>query len=309
MKCLVTGGAGFIGSHIVEALLAKNIEVTVLDNLSECSPDILNTFKDKITFIKGDIRDKDTVQKAMEGIEYVFHQAALKLVPRSFEFPEDYNDVNINGTLTLLKAAQKAKVKKFIYASSSSCYGASETILKTETDISNPVSPYAISKLAAEYYCEVFTKNYCLPTVSLRYFNIFGPRQTLKDGYSSVLPKFIAALLKDKPPTVFGDGLQSRDFTHINNVVSANLLAMNFPDVTGYFNVGVGERHDLLTIIDLLNEFLHKDIKPDFLPPSRGDVKHTLASIDKIKKQLWYTPTMSFKDGLRQTLEWYRKAN
>jgi len=309
MKCLVTGGAGFIGSSIVGALLKKNAEVHILDNLFSGKQSYIDLFRDKVEFFNGDIRDKEIVKRAMQGVDFVFHQAALKLVPDSFNNPDEYNDVNITGTLLLLKEAHKAKVKKFVYASSSSAYGDSQELPKVETHPVNPISPYAVAKLAAENYCEVFTKNYQLPTVSLRYFNVFGPRQDLTDGYSNVIPKFIYSIMENEPPPVFGDGKQSRDFTYIDNVVQANLLAVEKLDVTGVFNVGMGERHDLLAVIDIINKILNKNVKPHFGPPSKGDVRHTLASIEKISRELGYKSELTFEEGLRRTVEWFRSKS
>lgn len=307
MKCLVTGGAGFIGSHLVEALVNKGAKVCVLDNFYSGKEEHLQQVKNKIHLVKGDILDRSTVNQLMRGTDFVFHQAALRSVPASFEKPHDYNTVNIQGTLILLEEAHANQVKKVVCASSSSVYGDNPSLPKRETDYLKPISPYAVSKLATENYCHVFTKNYGLPTVSLRYFNVFGPRQPVNDGYSPVIPRFITSILENEPPPIYGDGTQSRDFTYIDNVVSANILAIEKPNITGAFNVGMGENHNLLTIIQLLNKFLGKKIEPLFLPSQRGDVKHTLASIDLIRKELGYSSQFSFEEGLKRTLDSFLK--
>lgn len=303
MKCLVTGGAGFIGSHLVEALVKKEMDVWVLDNFFSGREENLDRVKNKIQLVKGDILDRSVVQQVMKNTDFVFHEAALRSVPASFEKPHDYNTVNIQGTLTILEEAYAHHVKKVINASSSSVYGDNPNLPKKETDILKPISPYAVSKLTAENYCHVFTRNYGLPTVSLRYFNVFGPRQPVNDGYSPVIPRFITSLLENEPPPIYGDGRQSRDFTYIDNIVNANILAMEKLPVTGVLNVGMGENNNLLTIIELLNKFLDKKIEPTFLPSQRGDVKHTLASIELIKKELGYSSQFSFGEGLKRTLD------
>jgi UDP-glucose 4-epimerase len=305
MNCLVTGGAGFIGSHIVQALVKKGESVVLIDNFETGKRENLRAFQKKIKLIEGDILDKPLLTKTMKGIDVVLHQAALKLVPESFGNPGRYNDVNIQGTLFLLEEAKRQGVRKFVYASSSSVYGDSEKLPKRETDLALPISPYAVSKLAAENYCQVFTKNYHLPTVSLRYFNVFGPRQTVNDGYSNVIPKFISCFLKNKPLPVYGDGKQSRDFTYIDNVVNANLMAVEKEDVTGVYNVGMGERHDLLMIIQILEKAFNRKAEIQFLPPQKGDVRQTLASLDSIEKELGYRSLLSFEEGLRKTVDWF----
>ena len=308
MKCLVTGGAGFIGSHLVEALVKKGAHVRVLDNFSSGKKSNLAQVEKKVEIIEGNIVDCSLVKEVMNGVDYVFHQAALKTVPESFNCPQEYNKVNIEGTLILLEEAVKNKIKKFVYASSSSAYGDSVSLPKRETDVPLPISPYGITKLAGEEYCYVFSKNYALPTVSLRYFNVFGPRQPEKDGYSPVIPKFISCILKNESAPIYGDGKQSRDFTYIDDVVLANILAIEKQEVVGSFNVGKGENHNLLEVIELLNKFLNKNIKPTFLPPQKGDVKHTLASIDLIQERLGYKPTCTFPEGLKRTLAWFQNV-
>ncbi len=306
MRSLVTGGAGFIGSHIVDRLIQEGSHVRVLDNFSSGARKNLEHLKGKVEIIEGDICDPKIVKKSMQDVDYVFHEAALKLVPESFKNPHEYNRVNIDGILLLLMEAYKNKIKKFVYASSSSVYGDNPELPKQESAPVNPISPYAVTKLTGEFYCSIFTRTYGLPTISLRYFNVFGPRQTLSDGYSNVIPKFIGSYLKNISPPIYGDGKQSRDFTHVDNVVLANLLAIKKPEVSGIYNVGTGERHDLLSIIDLLSQLLHKKVTPTFLPPQPGDVRHTLASIENVKKALNYKALLSFKDGLWQTVEWFR---
>lgn len=305
MRCLVTGGAGFIGSHIVEALLKKGESVVVIDNFETGKKENLKPFEGKIELIEGDILDKTLLKKTMAGIDVVFHQAALKLVPESFVNPARYNEVNIQGTLYLLEEAKRRGVRKFVYASSSSIYGDRENLPKYESDLALPISPYAVSKLAAENYCQVFTKNDQLPTVSLRYFNVFGPRQAVNDGYSNVIPKFISCFLRNKPLPIYGDGKQSRDFTYIDNVVSANLLAMEKQEVTGVFNVGMGERHDLLTIVGILEKIFKRKENIQFHPPQKGDVRQTLASVSLIGEKLGYRSLLSFEEGLRKTVDWF----
>ncbi len=305
MNCLVTGGAGFIGSHIVHALLKRGENVVLIDNFETGKRENLLPFQGKTEIIEGDILDKGLLKEAMKGIEVVFHQAALKLVPESFGKPDRYNDVNIQGTLYLLEAAKREGIRKFVYASSSSVYGDNEKLPKCESDLTSPISPYAVAKLAAEHYCQVFTKNHELPTVSLRYFNVFGPRQTVNDGYSNVIPKFISCFLNNKPLPIYGDGRQSRDFTYIDNVVNANLLAAEKRDVTGVFNVGMGERHDLLTIIEILKKIFNRKPEIQYLPPQKGDVRQTLASVESIERELGYRSVLSFEEGLRKTVDWF----
>lgn len=304
---LVTGGAGFIGSNIVEELIKRDECVKVLDNLSTGKRENIEPFMDKIEFIEGDIRNLDIVRKAMAGVDFVLHQAALPSVPRSINDPIATNEVNVNGTLNLLVAAKDAGVKRVIYASSSSIYGSSETLLKREDMPPTPLSPYAASKLAGENYCRIFYQIYGLETVCFRYFNVFGPRQDPTSQYSAVIPKFINAILNGKRPTIYGDGLQSRDFTYVANVVQANLLACEADGVAGdLFNVACGERHTILELVAELNEILEKDVEPIFAEPRKGDVRHSLADINKAQRLLGYNRTHSFRAGLERTATWYK---
>ena len=306
MKFLVTGGAGFIGSNLVEALLANGDEVRVLDNFSTGRRENLVGLEDKIELIEGDIRDYWTVVKAVEGIDYVLHQAALASVPRSVKNPLTSNEANINGTLHVLEASKNAGVKKMVMASSSSVYGESEELPKHEKMTPHPLSPYAITKLTCEYYLRVYWELYQFPTVALRYFNIFGPKQDPNSQYAAVIPKFITALMENRPPTVFGDGEQSRDFTYIDNCVQANILAATNDNIKGdYFNVACGGQFTLNELLDKLREIIGVDVKADYLEPRPGDIRHSFAAIDKLGK-FGYKPEVGFDEGLRRTVEFFR---
>jgi nucleoside-diphosphate-sugar epimerase len=291
-KYLVTGGAGFIGSNISRALIERGEKVRIIDN--------------KIEFINGDIRYIQTVIDHMKGIDYVLHQAALPSVPRSIEIPIESNDNNTNSTLNILIAANRNKVKRVVYAGSSSAYGDSPSLPKVETMPPNPLSPYAVNKLAGEYYCSVFSKVYGLETVTLRYFNVFGPRQDPSSFYSAVIPKFIKAIKEHKAPTIFGDGEQSRDFTYIDNVVEANLLACQANNVSGHvFNIACGERLSVNDLFVHLIEILKSNLKAEYLPPRQGDVKHSLADISKARKMLGYEIKIPVREGLKRTVDWF----
>ncbi|MEE9271522.1 MAG: SDR family oxidoreductase [Candidatus Krumholzibacteria bacterium] len=304
---LVTGGAGFIGSHLAETLVADGHEVRVLDNLSTGKRENMQAFQTGITYIEGDIRDVDTVERAVDGVEYVLHQAALASVPRSIEDPLSSNQVNVLGTLNLLEAARKHSIKKFVYASSSSVYGDSDSLPKREDMAPNPKSPYAVGKLTAEWYCRVYSELHDLPTVSLRYFNVFGPRQDPDSQYSAVIPLFVTALMRGQRPTIFGDGEQSRDFTYIDNVVEANLLSARSPERGAMvFNVACGERLSLNALCTRLRSIIGVDLEPDFGPPRAGDVKHSQASIDAIVSAFGYEARVDFDEGLKKTVAWYR---
>jgi UDP-glucose 4-epimerase len=303
---LVTGGAGFIGSNIAEKLTNSGAIVRVIDNLLTGKLENIQTFKDKIDFIKGDIRSLDTLMEAMKGVDYVIHQAALPSVPKSVEIPIESNEHNNNGTLNVLVAAKELGVKRVVYAASSSAYGDTPTLPKVETMRPMPLSPYAVNKLSGEYYCAAFKEVYGLDTVALRYFNVFGPRQDPTSFYSAVIPKFISALLKNEPPTIFGDGEQSRDFTYIDNVVQANVLACTAPGVGGEtFNIACGERITLNQLHADLQEILNKSISPKYLDARVGDVKHSQADIEKAKKRLNFEVLISVKEGLKRTVEWF----
>lgn len=302
---LVTGGAGFIGSHIAQRLIAMGERVRVLDNFSFGKQENLRGLEDKVEVIFGDLLDPGVVQKAMERVEVVFHQAALRSVPFSVENPALVNRVNVEGTVNVLVAARDAGVRRVVYASSSSVYGSSTVLPKNEQQTPSPISPYAVSKLSGEYYCRVFTELYGLETVSLRYFNVFGPRQDPESQYAAVIPRFIHWALRDEPLEVHGDGRQSRDFTYIDNVVSANLQAARSPDgVGGVFNIGQGKAYTLLDLIDLLERLLGEELQVFHIAVRPGDVRHTLADISAAEHSLHYQPPVSFEEGMVRTVEY-----
>jgi len=309
-RYLVTGGAGFIGSNIVDELVRRGEEVKVLDDLSSGKKKNLESVSGKIELIEGDIRDSAALKKALKGCDYVIHQAALRSVPKSLENPQLYDDVNVKGTLNVLIASHENKVKRLVFASSSSIYGDTIKLPQSEDQIPQPISPYAATKLSGEHYCRVFAKSYGLETVALRYFNVFGPRQSLESQYAVVIPKFITCILKDEQPPVDGDGKQSRDFTYVENVVDANLTAAVREGVSGeVFNVACGKGYNLLELVRILNEIIGKEIKPKFMPPRIGDVKHTLADVAKMKKLLKLDPKVDFVSGLRKTVEYFKSVN
>ncbi|MBN1913630.1 MAG: SDR family oxidoreductase [Candidatus Omnitrophica bacterium] len=308
-KYLVTGGAGFIGSHITQTLIKNKNAVRVLDNFSSGKKENLASFIKKIDLIKGDIRSYRACLKATKGVDFVLHQAALRSVPKSLVSPGDYNEVNIAGTLNLLKASVENKVKLLVLASSSSVYGDIDVFPEKESFLPQPISPYALTKLTGEYYCKIFSYHYGLATVSLRYFNVFGPRQSLDDEYAVVIPKFINCMLKNEKPPIFGNGRQSRDFTYVSNVVEANILAARLKDPKGeVFNVASGKNYTILELVDILNRMMHKSIKPAFLPKRAGDVFKTLASLSKIKK-IGFNPRVDFVRGLGLALEYFKQNN
>ncbi len=305
MKYLITGGAGFIGSNLARKLLADGHAVRVLDNFSSGKEENLTEIINDIELIEGDIRDYWTVVKAVSGVDFVLHQAALPSVPRSVANPLTSNAVNINGTLNMLEASRNMGVKKFVMASSSSVYGESVELPKRETMPPSPLSPYAITKLTDEYYCKVYWELYRFPTVVLRYFNIFGPRQDPKSEYAPVIPRFIYCLLDQKPPTVFGDGEQSRDFTYIDNCVQANLLAIaNDAMVGDAYNVACGGQFTLNQMLDQLRKIIGVDTKAQYDPPRKGDIRHSFAAIDKLRK-FGYNPTVGFEEGLKKTVSFF----
>ena len=310
MKFLVTGGAGFIGSHIVDALIKNGDEVRVIDDFSSGRRENLEGVSDKIELTEGDIRDKAVVGKIMQGIDYVLHQAALRSVPKSLGNPELYNDVNINGTLNILTAARDAKVKRVVFASSSSIYGETDKLPEKEDFLPLLISPYALTKLAGEYYCRIFSQIYGLETASLRYFNVFGPRQSLENEYAVVIPKFITCMLKDEEPPIHGDGKQTRDFTYVENVVHANIKAAAAPGIKcEVFNIACGKAFSVLDIVKYVNKILKKDIKPKLGPIRQGDVKYTLADISKARKLIKFEPKIGFEEGLVKTVEYFSKIN
>ena len=310
--CLVTGGGGFIGSHISTALVERGDRVRVLDNFSTGHRSNLAHLADhaaagRLEIIEGDLCDADAVGKAVAGVDCIFHQAALASVPRSVEHPLDTNAACVTGTVTLLDAARKANVRRVVYAGSSSAYGDQPTSSKRENDLPNPLSPYAAAKLAAEEYCRAFYATYGLETVVIRYFNVFGPRQDPASPYSAVIPLFITAMLAGRQPVVYGDGQQSRDFTYVANVVHANLLAADAPNVAGeVFNAANGRSTSLLALIEQLNERLGTNIQPKFEPPRVGDVRESLADISRARGMLGYEPQVDFETGLAQSIDYYR---
>ena len=305
MRCLVTGGAGFIGSHLVHGLLKRGHEVRVMDNFSTGRQQ--NVEHLPIDLVKGDVRDEHDVRQAMRGVQYVFHLAALGSVARSIEDPLTTHEVNETGTLRVLDAALKAKAKRVVLASSSSIYGNAAAMPKRESAKPAPMSPYAVSKLTGEYYCNVFWNTYDLETVCLRYFNVFGPRQDPASEYAAVIPRFIDAVLNGERPVIFGDGTQSRDFTYVTNVAEATILAAVTPKAAGQIcNVACGERWSLLELVKLLEQILDTRIKPVFKDPRVGDVMHSQAAIVRAQRVLDYAPRISFQRGLRETVEWFR---
>ena len=302
---LVTGGAGFIGSNIAEAIARRGDRVRVLDNFTTGRRENLAGLE-QVEVVEGDLRNPPDVKRAVAGVEGVFHEAALRSVPRSVDDPLSSNEVNITGTLNLLMACREAKVRRVVYASSSSAYGDDPTLPKVETLPAVPISPYAISKLAAEHYCRTFARLYGLETVSLRYFNVFGPRQNPESKYSAVIPKFLEQALARIPLEIHGDGEQSRDFTYIDNVVQGNLKAMDAPGVSGeVFNVACGARFTLLDIADAIGKFLGRELERNHVASRPGDVRHTLADISKAQRMLGYRPEVTFEDGIRRTCEYF----
>lgn len=304
---LVTGGAGFIGSHLVDALVGEGQRVRVVDNFSTGKRENLAQSRDAIELFECSITDRPALAGAMQGVDYVFHLAALASVPRSVDDPLACHEHNVTGTLNVLLAARDAGVRRVVYAGSSSAYGDVDSDFKAEDMLPNVLSPYAAAKLSGEHYCQAFTNVFGLETVTVRYFNVFGPRQDPLSTYAAVIPKFVTAMLRGEPPRVEGDGLQTRDFTYIDNVVHGTLLACRTPGVAGQvFNIACGSRISLLAMIDLLNGLLGESIAPDFVAPRPGDVRHSRAAIGKAQRLLAYEPVVSFEEGLARTLAWYR---
>nr|WP_288981835.1 SDR family oxidoreductase [uncultured Allomuricauda sp.] len=315
---LVTGGAGFIGSNLCEALLDNGNKVTCLDNFSTGKRENIAHLQSNPNFklIEGDIRNLDDCQKACEGVDYILHEAALGSVPRSINDPITSNEVNVSGFLNMLVAARDAKVKRFVYAASSSTYGDSESLPKVEDKIGKPLSPYAITKYVNELYAEIFSKTYGLQTIGLRYFNVFGRKQDPNGAYAAVIPKFVMHLMQHESPVINGDGSFSRDFTYIDNVIEMNVRALtstNKEAVNTVYNVAFGERTDLNELVGLLKEFLGefdaeiKRIEPKYGPNRQGDVPHSLASIEKAKTLLNYSPKYDMRSGLKEAVNWYWK--
>lgn len=306
-RCLVTGGAGFIGSHIVRGLLEAGHSVRVLDNFSTGKQGNLDEVRNSIEIVDGDITDSNAVRDAMNGVERVFHQAALASVPLSLERPLDTNHACVTGTLTVLNEAVKANVKRLVYAASSSAYGDQPTSSKRETDLPLPLSPYAVAKLAGEYYCQAFYHSFGLETVGIRYFNVYGPRQDPNSPYSAVIPLFVSRILSGKPAIVYGDGHQSRDFTFVANVVHGNLLAAERPNIGGrVINVADGRQTSLLQLLDYLGELLGTKPNIDFQPARIGDVRESLADISLARNLLGYEPKVGLEEGLKRTIEYYK---
>jgi UDP-glucose 4-epimerase len=307
-RFLVTGGAGFIGSHIAEELINRGDQVRILDNLSTGFRANIEALGSDVEFVEGDVTDTDTVARVMKGIDCVFHQAALASVPRSVERPLDTNHACVTGTLNVLDQARRAGVRRVVYAASSSAYGDQPFSSKREVDLPSPVSPYAVAKLAGEYYCHAFFRTYGLETICIRYFNVFGPRQDPDSPYSAVIPLFISALVSGRQPTVFGDGHQTRDFTYVKNVVHGNLLAADAKTGIGRtFNVANGKSISLLHLLSLLNDLLGTSIEPRFEKPRKGDVRDSLADITQAQEHLGYAPIVEFEDGLRRSVKYYKQ--
>ena len=302
---VVTGGAGFIGSNVAEALVRRGDRVRIFDNFCTGKRENVAAVGGG-EVIEGDLRDLGAVRAAVRGVDGVFHEAALRSVPRSVDDPMSTNDVNVGGTLNLLVACREAGVRRLVYASSSSAYGDDPTLPKVETLPANPISPYAVAKLAAEHYCRTFARLYGLETVSLRYFNVFGPRQDPESKYAAVIPNFLEKALAHEPLEVHGDGLQSRDFTYIDNVVQGNLLAMDVAGVSGeVFNLACGSQHTLLAIADAIGAFLGRPLERRHVASRAGDVRHTKADISKARRLLGYEPTVPFDEGMRRTCAYF----
>jgi len=301
-RVVVTGGAGFIGSNLAEELATSN-NVIIIDDLStgrkENTASLLN--KDNVKFIQGSILDAKLLQKFFRGIDFVFHLAALPSVPRSVQDPLTTNEVNITGTLNVLIAARDNKVKKVVYASSSSVYGDTPTLPKREDMLPNPQSPYALTKLVGEHYCRIFHQIYRLPTICLRYFNVYGPRQNPDSQYAAVIPRFIARVVRGNPPIIYGNGEQTRDFTYVKDVIQANMIAAQY-DATGIFNIGRGEGNSINKLAETIINVMEKDLQPVYEPPLPGDIEHSLADISKAKK-MGYSPEFSLEIGLKETIE------
>jgi len=309
MRYLVTGGAGFIGSNTVDELVRRGHSVVVLDDISSGKEDNLAEIRNKITFIKGSITDIEVVRKAMHEAEYVLHLAARTSVPRSVKDPIETNRINIDGTLNVLVAAKELKVKRVVFAASSSVYGETATLPKVETMRPEPISPYGVTKYVGELYGQTFGRCYGLENVALRYFNIFGPRQDPGSPYSGVLAKFCTAFLEDTQPVVFGDGEQTRDFTYVENAVQANLLACEAPNASGkVFNVGVGGRISLNDVLRELGRITGKTLEAKYEAPRDGDIRDSQADISQARVFLGYEPQVTFEEGLARTFEWYRET-
>lgn len=305
---LITGGAGFIGSHLAEGLVRRGHRVRVLDNFLTGKRANLAHLGEAVEIVEGDIRDLETCRKAAAGMDVVFHEAALPSVPRSVEDPFTTNEINIRGTLNILWAAAKGGVRRLVFASSSSVYGDDPRLPKVEGAEGMPLSPYAVSKIVGEKYLQTFAKTYGLSTVSLRYFNVFGPRQDPHSQYSAAIPLFITRILKGQAPVIYGDGEQSRDFTYVDNIVEANLIASEAPDLGGEaFNVACAERITVNALTARIGEILELPAAPVYEPPRPGDIKHSFADIARFKARTNFRPLILFDEGLRRTIQWYKE--
>jgi nucleoside-diphosphate-sugar epimerase len=309
-KVLVTGGAGFIGSNLADELIRSGARVTIVDNLITGFEENLNEIEGDFEFVRGDINDRDVLERAFDGVEIVFHQAALPSVPRSVDNPIETHDACVNGTFNLLVKAREKGVRRFVYAASSSAYGDQPTLPKVETMRPEPLSPYAAAKLVGEYYCQVFYRVYGLETLSLRYFNVFGPRQNPSSMYSGVISRFVDAIYKDQQPIIYGDGEQSRDFTYIANVVDANIKAAQTDRGFGeVMNVANGERITLNQLLDVLKTIGSKpDVNADYQPERLGDVKHSQADNRKAIEILGYEKLVGLEEGLKRTIDWWKSS-
>jgi nucleoside-diphosphate-sugar epimerase len=307
-RYLVTGGAGFIGSNICRRLVAEGCFVRVVDNLLTGKRANLASLLDKIEFLEADMGVPEVAQAAVRGIDVVLHQGALPSVPRSVDDPALTHRHCVDASFTLLLAARDAGVKRFVYAASSAAYGDTPTLPKVETMAPQPLSPYAVGKLAGEYYCSVFSQVFGLETISLRYFNVFGPHQDPASQYAAAIPAFVTAILRDQPPTIYGDGEQSRDFTYVDNVVQANLLAARAQETHGeVVNIACGEAVTVNAIIAMINRLLGKNVRPLYAPARPGDVKHSLADITAARERIGFEPVTSFREGLERSIDWYRR--
>ncbi len=307
---LVTGGAGFIGSHIASALSANGARVRVLDDLTTGHRENIDEIGGDVDFIEGSVADEELLTKVLEGVEVVFHEAAIPSVPRSVEAPRQTHVASVDGTFSLLLAARDQKVRRVVYAASSSAYGDQPTLPKSEEMRPDPLSPYAVAKLVGEYYCRAFTRVYGLETVSLRYFNVFGPRQDPGSQYSGVVSRFISSLLSNERPVIYGDGEQSRDFTYIDNVVAANLSAAEAPKASGnVINIANGERVTLNQLLDELKKLTgHQDVTAEYLEARLGDVRHSLADISMARELLGYESKVGLREGLQRTIDWWKTS-
>jgi len=307
-KFLVTGGAGFIGSNICRRLVAERCFVRVVDNLLTGKRVNLTEVRDKIEFVEADMGVPEVARSVVKDIDVVLHQGALPSVPLSVDNPANTHRHCVDATFTMLLAARDARVKRFVYAASSAAYGDTPTLPKVETMAPNPLSPYAVGKLVGEYYCSVFSKVFGLETIALRYFNVFGPHQDPASQYAAAIPAFVTAILRDEPPTIYGDGEQTRDFTYVDNVVQANLLAARAKETHGeVVNIACGEAVTVNTIIGMINRLLGKNVKPIYAPSRPGDVKHSLADITAAKKLIGFKPVLLFREGLERSIDWYRQ--